>query len=82
MDYPGKQVLFGIGVLPSQLLLPAKLRYFTDGAILGSKEFVKGYVGAWQSEKKRKYPPKPNLLRGADWHDLATIQGMRKQVFG
>lgn len=33
-------------------------------------------------EKPRKYPPKPNLMRRADWQDLATINGLRKQVFG
>jgi hypothetical protein len=54
-------------VLPRATVLRCRVRYFTDGAILGSEEFVRGYVGAWQLEKGRKYPPKPNLLRGADW---------------
>ncbi|MGB0745337.1 MAG: transposase, partial [Opitutales bacterium] len=67
--------------LPRATVLRCRVRYFTDGAILGSQEFVRSYVGAWQLEKKRKYPPKPNLLRGADWHGLATINGLRKQVF-
>jgi len=68
--------------LPKATVLRCRVRYFTDGAILGSQEFVRSYVGAWQLEKGRKYPPKPNLLRGADWRNLATIQGLRKQVFG
>jgi len=69
-------------LLPKVTVLRCRVRYFTDGAILGSSEFVKDYVGVWQLEKKRKYPPKPNLLRGADWQGLATIQGLRKKVFG
>jgi len=69
-------------LLPRATILRCRVRYFTDGAILGSQEFVRGYAGAWQLEKKRKYPPKPNFLRGADWQGLATIQGLRKQVFG
>jgi hypothetical protein len=69
-------------VLPKATVLRCRVRYFTDGAILGSQEFVRGYVGAWQLEKKRKHPPKVNLLRGAEWQGLATIQGLRKQVFG
>ncbi len=69
-------------LLPKSTVLRCRVRYFTDGAILGSKEFVRSYAGAWQLEKRRKYPPKPNLLRGADWQDLATIQGLKKQVFG
>jgi hypothetical protein len=69
-------------VLPKATVLRCRVRYFTDGAILGSQEFVRDYASVWQLEKKRKYPPKPNLLRGADWQDLATIQGLRRQVFG
>ncbi|MFO8026161.1 MAG: transposase [Opitutales bacterium] len=69
-------------VLPKATVLRCRVRYFTDGAILGSQAFVRSYVGAWQLEKGRKHPPRPNLLRGADWEGLATIQGLRKQVFG
>jgi len=69
-------------VLPKTTVLRCRVRYFSDGAILGSKEFVRGFVGTWQLEKGRKYPPKVNPLRGADWQNLATIQGLRKQVFG
>ncbi|MFU8848429.1 MAG: transposase [Opitutales bacterium] len=69
-------------VLPKATLLRCRVRYFTDGAILGSQEFVRGFVGTWQKEKRRKYPPKPNLLRGADWQGLTTLQGLRKKVFG
>ena len=54
----------------------------TDGAILGSAEFVHGFVGAWQRERERKYPPKVSQMRGTDWGDLAVIQGLRRQVFG
>lgn len=57
------------------------MRYFTDGAILGSEEYVRGFVGAWQIEKGRKYPPKPNLMKGAEWGGLATIQRLRRGVF-
>jgi len=69
-------------ILPRATVLRCRVRYFTDGAILGSEEFVRGFMGAWQREKGRKYPPKVHPLRGADWQDLATIQGLRKQVFG
>jgi len=69
-------------ILPKATVLRCRVRYFTDGAILGSKEFVRGFVETWQLEKGRKYPPKVNSLRGADWQGLATIRGLRKQVFG
>ena len=70
------------GQLPKTVLLRCRVRYFTDGAILGSVEFVRGFTGTWQRQKGRKYPPKVNLMQGTDWGDLAVIQGLRRQVFG
>jgi REP element-mobilizing transposase RayT len=69
-------------ILPKAAVLRCRVRYFTDGAVLGSQEFVRSHVGAWQREKGRKHPPKPKFLRGADWQGLAIIHGLRKQVFG
>ena len=70
------------GELPKSVMLRCRVRYFTDGAILGSAEFVRGFTGAWQMERRRKHPPKVNAMRGSDWGDLAVIQGLRRQVFG
>jgi len=70
------------GQLPKAVMLRCRVRYFTDGAILGSAEYVRGFTGAWQIERRRKHPPKVNTMRGGDWGDLAVIQGLRRQVFG
>jgi putative transposase len=70
------------GQLPKAAILRCRVRYFTDGAILGSAEFVRGFTGAWQMERGRKHPPKVNTMKGTDWGDLAVIQGLRSQVFG
>ncbi len=70
------------GQLSKAAVLRCRVRYFTDGAILGSSEFVRGFAGAWQLDRGRKHPPKTNRLRGADWGDLSVIQGLRRQVFG
>lgn len=70
------------GELSRAVVLRCRVRYFTDGAILGSSEFVRGFTGAWQLERDRKHPPKVNHLRGANWGDLSVIQGLRRQVFG
>ncbi|WP_244651340.1 MULTISPECIES: transposase [unclassified Lentimonas] len=70
------------GHLPKAVMLRCRVRYFTDGAILGSAEFVRGFTGAWQMERGRKHPPKVNAMKGSDWGDLAVIQGLRRQVFG
>jgi hypothetical protein len=70
------------GQLPKSTVLRCRVRYFTDGAILGSAEFVRGFAGSWQRERGRRRPPKVNPVRGADWGDLAVIRGLRRRVFG
>jgi REP element-mobilizing transposase RayT len=69
------------GVLPKAAVLRCRVRYLTDGAILGSEEFVRSFVDSWQQEKGRKHPPRVNRLRGTDWDGLAIIQGLRRRVF-
>ena len=71
-----------MGELPMCVILRCRVRYFTDGAILGSAEFVRGFTGAWQREHARQHPPKVNGLKGARWGDVAVIQGLRSKVFG
>jgi hypothetical protein len=75
------KVLDADGELQRSAMLRCRVRYFTDGAILGSAEYVRGFTGAWQMERGRKHPPKVNAMRG-DWGGLAVIQGLRRQVFG
>ena len=70
------------GVLPKGAALRCRIRYFTDGAILGSEAFVRGFVKQVKSEKERKRPPKVHPMRGSDWGGLAVIRGLRTRVFG
>ena len=69
------------GELSKAIMLRCRVRYFSDGAILGSAEFVRGFADAWQNEKDRKHPPKVNPMRGKGWGDLAVIRGLRRSVF-
>ena len=70
------------GELPKSVMLRCRVRYFTDGAILGSAEFVRSFTGAWQMERGRKHPSKVNMMQGGDWGGLTVIQGIRRQIFG
>jgi len=72
----------GDGVLPKAAALRCRIRYFTDGAILGSSDFVSGFLQTWQAERGRKHPPKVYPLEGAEWGDVAVIQSLRRQPFG
>jgi hypothetical protein len=69
------------GHLPKATMLRCRVRYFTDGAILGSAEFVRGFTAGWQQEHQRRHPSRVHALRG-DWGGLAVIQGLRREVFG
>ena len=72
----------GGATLPRATVLRCRVRYFTEGAIFGSREFVEGFRETWQTAKHRKNVPRAHVLRGADWGDLATIRGVRKRAFG
>jgi REP element-mobilizing transposase RayT len=68
-------------ILPRATLLRCRVRYFTDGAILGSEEFVRGLAARWQADRGLKYPPKIRAARGADWGDLSVVARLRQGVF-
>jgi len=68
-------------LLPRATVLRCRVRYFTDGAILGSEEYVRRLAGCWQANRGRKYPPKIRALKGADWGGLAVVSCLRRAVF-
>ena len=68
--------------LPRAAVLRCRVRYFTDGAILGSEAFVRAQAARWQADRGRKYPPKICAAGGADWGDLAIVASLRRRVFG
>ncbi|MGE9290894.1 MAG: transposase, partial [Puniceicoccales bacterium] len=67
------------GELPLPTALRCRIRYFTDGAILGSKEFVEKHLDALPGSRKRGRIPHP--MHGADWRGLSVAQGLRKDLF-
>jgi REP element-mobilizing transposase RayT len=69
------------GELSKAEMMRCRVRYFSDGAILGSREFVASFAESWQRQRERKYPPKVQLMQGKDWGGLAVIQGLRRSVF-
>jgi putative transposase len=69
------------GQFPKAAMLRCRVRYFTDGVILGTAEFVRGFADAWQQECGRKHAPKVNAMRGGKWGDLAVMRGLRRQIF-
>jgi putative transposase len=70
------------GKVPLSHALRCRVRYFTDGAVLGSQEFVQSWYKAHRDQftSKRKLTPRP--MAGAEWGDLAVSRGLRSAVFG
>ncbi len=62
--------------------LRCRVRYFSDGAVLGSKEFVQGYFESHRDRFGAKRRDGPRKLRGSDWEGLMCIRDLRRDVFG
>jgi len=62
--------------------LRCRVRYFSDGAVLGSKEFVQGYFESHRDRFGTKRRDGPRKMRGSDWEGLMCIRDLRRDVFG
>ena len=72
------------GRLPLSTVLRCRIRYFTDGAVLGSKTFVETHLLAYRAITGRRartaVRPIPPV---AEWgSSLATLRALRKHAFG
>ncbi|MGE9290496.1 MAG: transposase [Puniceicoccales bacterium] len=68
------------GTLPLFVVLRCRVRYFADGMVLGSSEFVEKEVQREDLGGLR--PRKAHAMRGADWGGLSVGTGLRKGLFG
>jgi putative transposase len=67
--------------LPLSDALRCRIRYFTDGAVLGSKDFIQSW---FRQSRPRLHPhasPNAKLLRGLPGKELSVYRGLRDQVF-
>ena len=73
------------GVMPVQKVLRHRVRYFCDGAVLGTAEFVNG-VFEREQERRRRFGEKRTTgarrMRGADWGELRVLRDLQKDVIG
>jgi putative transposase len=78
------RVLNAGGRLPAATVLLCRVRYFTDGAVLGSKAFVAAALRTYQETtgaRRRQTGPIP-LRGGEEWSGLTTLRGLHRAVFG
>jgi REP element-mobilizing transposase RayT len=72
------------GRLPLSTVLRCRIRYFTDGAVLGSRAFVEMHLNAYRAitgrrERTAVRPIPPVTEWGSP---LATLRALRKNAFG
>ena len=73
------------GAMPVRQVLRHRVRYFCDGAVLGTAEFVNGVFEREQRERKRfgeKRTTGARRMRGADWGELRVLRDLQKDVIG
>ena len=75
------KVMDAKGTLPLPTLLHCRVRYFTDGAVLGSKEFVAKHLAHYrrQTGQRKRIAPRP-LPPITDWGDMTTMRGLQKNA--
>ena len=65
------------GELPKAVLLRCRVRYFSDGVVMGSRAYVEDVFLRHRGQfgQKRKTGARP--MRGGDWGDLMTVRRLR-----
>ena len=77
-----KAVLRAVGKLPLPAVLRCRVRYFTDGVVLGSSAILEDFF-----EKPRAFfgPERQSgarRMRGADWGSVRTLRDLKVDVIG
>lgn len=73
------------GTMPLAEVLRHRVRYFCDGAVLGTAAFVNAVFDREQALRKRfgeKRVSGARRMRGADWGELRVLRDLRKDVMG
>jgi putative transposase len=77
-----REILNTGGSVSQSEALRCRVRYFSDGAVLGSKEFVQGYFESHRDRFGVKRKDGPRQMKGSDWGELSCIRDLRREVFG
>ncbi len=69
------------GKLSLAALLRCRVRYLTDGAVIGGKAWMEDRLrGNAATFGRRKTPPRP--MRGGVWGGLCSLRDLKKDVIG
>jgi putative transposase len=78
-----KRVLAAAGKLPLAAVLRCRIRFFTDGAVLGTRAFVESQLNRYRAKTGLRQHSQPYPLPAcADWGDLAVMRRLRGNAIG
>ena len=78
-----QKVMKAKGQLPISTVLRCRVRYFSDGAVLGSKAFVARHLEDYRRQTGRRERTAPRPLPDlTDWGEVNSLRGLRKNTFG
>jgi len=78
-----QRVVAAGGKLPMATVLRCRLRYFADGAVLGSTAFVEEQLVKYRQKTGRGERTRPRPMPPVtDWGDLATLRTLRNRAAG
>jgi len=69
------------GKLPLSTVLRCRVRYMTDGAVLGSQEYVSKYFNDHRRHFGERRKKSFYKMRGSDWDGLVVLRGLRADIF-
>ena len=75
-----QEVLSSGGKLSYRELLGCRVRYFSDGMVLGSKAFVEDVFEQRRSFFGAKRKTGARAMRGGDWGNLCTVRDWKQNV--
>jgi hypothetical protein len=77
------QVIAAKGRLPLADVLRCRVRYFADGAVLGSREFVSQHLLRYRAQTGRRLErPVHDLPPVTDWGPMTALRVLRRNAFG
>ena len=78
-----QRVLREGGRLPLAEVLRCRVRYFSDGAVLGSKAFVAVQLARYGQRSGRLQGAEPIAVPAlTDWGELTTLRSLRRNTIG
>ena len=77
-----RQVLKEGGALSRPQVLRCRVRYFSDGLVLGSKEFVESVFEGHRERFSEKRKTGARRMKGAEWGEMWVFRDLRRDPVG